>query len=159
MYTRQQVLNLWARSIKYLMNLSSWHHNNNLGQQYNSWKRAAAPVVTSISKISTSLSNFDMKIIVMAILLLGINLTHATCEYECSMHTPCSIKITPETIHARGPHGAFYVPKCRPCNEVCRETNGYVGGMEWNAWWQETHNCINHHPFNCQIKTLFALSS
>ena len=70
----------------------------------------------------------------LAVMMIANDVT-ANCEYECDWHPqgPCRLKITSMINLAAGPHGAIYVPKCKPCEEVCRPVNGFSGGMAWNV--------------------------
>ena len=79
-----------------------------------------------------------MNLIILTIIIMAV--THvknvnANCEYQCDHHPegPCKLKIVAMPNPAIGLHGSLYIPKCKPCAEVCRPENGFAGGMNWNA--------------------------
>ena len=73
--------------------------------------------------------------IVIILAMVHVFNVAATCHYECDWHPegPCKLKIIPITNLAVGPYGSYYVPRCKPCAEICRPVNGFVGGISWNA--------------------------
>ena len=73
-------------------------------------------------------------IIVSILTLMYVANIQAGCDYECGSY--CKLIITSEINYAVGPHGRIYVPRCKPCGEVCRyddANNGFSGGKEWLA--------------------------
>ena len=62
------------------------------------------------------------------------------CNYEChDWPDGCTVQVVPyyrwvnRSYYSRGVKAA-YIPRCKPCSEVCQEKDGFIGGENWKLF-------------------------